>query len=93
MHAGMIAVVTACRIITTKEATEGFASSGLLTVVILYVVSAPAGSGNQNAMHSCTVGDGTVNAIAVLPAKKFDQFHAMQVAEGIGQTGGAHAAS
>jgi hypothetical protein len=36
---GMVAFVTACRIIDTKEATEGFASSGLLTVVILFVVS------------------------------------------------------
>lgn len=36
--AGMVAFVTTCRIISTKEATEGFASSGLLTVVTLYVV-------------------------------------------------------
>ena len=54
----MVAFVTACRIIDTKEATEGFASSGLLTVVILFVVS----------VGGCTSGQTLVKC---LPAPRF----------------------
>ena len=50
---GMVAFVTACRIIDTKEATEGFASSGLLTVVILFVVSAGLCVRGQTLVKRC----------------------------------------
>lgn len=35
----MVAFVTACRIITIQESTNGFSQNGLLTVVILFVVA------------------------------------------------------
>ena len=39
IFAAMVSFLTACRIITIQQATAGFASSGLLTVVALYVVA------------------------------------------------------
>lgn len=39
IFAAMVSFLTACRIITIQQATAGFASSGLLTVVVLYVVA------------------------------------------------------
>jgi hypothetical protein len=35
----MVGVLTAARVITVNQSTAGFSSSGLLTVVVLYVVA------------------------------------------------------
>lgn len=50
VFAGMVSFLTACRIITVKDAAEGFSKSGLLTVVILFVVAEGIGQtgGNVN---------------------------------------------
>ncbi|KAG0576466.1 hypothetical protein KC19_5G082400 [Ceratodon purpureus] len=39
VFAAMVGFLTACRIITINDSTQGFASNGLLTVVILFVVA------------------------------------------------------
>ncbi|GAQ88449.1 Na+/dicarboxylate [Klebsormidium nitens] len=39
VFAGMVAFLTAARVITVNQSTAGFSSSGLLTVVVLYVVA------------------------------------------------------
>lgn len=48
----MVAFLTASRVITVNQSTAGFSSSGLLTVVVLYIVAEGIGQTGGESEHA-----------------------------------------